>query len=354
MTLAVCAACRLWFYAASDHLDHIPAPAIPQRYIQLEQVLIRDATKKPKIVLMGNSLTRYGLLEDQIAQAAGLQSGEVVNLAIEASRAWDARVLMTRNPEFFEDVQIVTYNIELYQILQPFVDERLPYFYRFSTPWEKLKADRLEDRAKLMLDWLWPYHSERRSLVAWWLGWQGDPDYVKAAGLRDAWKPKQMAKKLARKRSTQARRRERSDEVAPWDGRATSSHEVAISALHQQILKEFIAHWQQLGVRLLLIRTPHSDAYCKEYERNNCAHRDRQIRFDAMLEALCDKNTVYLHWERGSEIGLDYETDFMDDWHLTPKGAQKLTAVVIDAVQERRWLPLENVTSNDLQIVSTR
>src|SRR6476660_2782421 len=78
LTVALCAGVRLLLGVMSDRLDLIPAPATKTRLVSLEQNLIRKARASPKILLMGSSLTRYGLLEDRIAAAAGINTDETI------------------------------------------------------------------------------------------------------------------------------------------------------------------------------------------------------------------------------------------------------------------------------------
>ena len=365
LTLVVCLAFRLALLAVSDRLDHVPAPATDQRFLQLEQALIRGATTKPKIVLMGDSNIRYGLDEARIAAAAELRPGEVVNLGLEGGRAWDARVFLRRNPRFFDKVQLVILNVGLHQIRASSVAKRFAHFYRFSTLPEKLAADRLPDRAKLVADWIWPCYSERRNFVTWLLGLQGQSDCGNRPGhLRPAWEPRNMASLLALKKTARQSSGQVGDDPptgtsrdaqnrpagsrshtgfgrgSEAEGPGPAAEPPTVSHLHEEILTAFIEHWRQAGVRLLLIGTPNQTGYWEAHRRDSAAQACQE-QFKAMIDLVTGEQVAYLRGEAGSEIGLDDQADFLDDSHLTPGGAAKMTAAVVDALTERGWLPLE-------------
>jgi len=339
LTLVVCAAFRLTLYVASDRLDYIPAPAIYQRYIELEDHTIHRTETRPKIVLMGNSMARYGLLEEQIAKAAGLAPAEVANLSIEAGQPWDALLFLRRNPDFFSDVRLVIYNVGLSELQETSVKRRLSHFYRFSTLSEKLAADRWSDRALMTLDWVWPYHSDRRDLVTWGLGLCGESDYVRPEALRPAWEPSKMA-------TLQRRWLPRVSTVDPASLQvATIGHEPITarwpegsSHLHISLLEQLVDQWRQAGTKVLLVAMPGATVVHRTRYGSQVG-QTRLAQFDAAVSAMADGSVAYVRWRDGAEAGLDDTTDFMDECHLTPQGARKFTSLIVATLTDMHWLP---------------
>jgi hypothetical protein len=338
LTVAVCAGFRLGLFAASDRLDHIPSPAIFQRYVELEDELIRQADARPKIVLMGNSMARYGLLEDRIAAAAGLPNDEVVNMSIEAGRPWDALVFIRRNPDFFRDVRLVIYNVGLPELLESSIARRRDHYYRFSTLAEKLTADRWSDRALMTLDWLWPYHSDRRDLVTWMLGSRGQSDYVHREGLRPAWEPDKMARLQARWVPAVSAIADRSGRVVNVDpGSVSAEWPEGTSRFEVRVLDQLVSRWREAGANVLLLGMPGATVvYQRRY--GSLDGQTRLAQFDAALEAMTDENVAYVAWRAGVEAGLDDASDFMDECHMTRAGARKFTGVVIERLAAIGWL----------------
>ncbi len=338
LTLAVCAAFRLALYAASDRLDRIPSPAIFQRYVELEDQVIRRAETRPKIVLMGNSMARYGLMEDQIATAAGLAPDEVVNLSIEAGQPWDALVFARRNPDFFSDVRLVVYNVGLSELQERSVKRRLDHFYRFSTLREKLTVDRWSDRALMTLDWIWPYHSDRRDLVTWGLGLRGESDHVRPEAPRPAWEPARMATLQSRWLPVvSAADTDSLPRVAVDPEAIAAEWPEGTSRFQTRMLEELVRQWHQAGARVLLLGMPGATIV----HQARYGHRAGQTclaQFDAAISAMTGSDVAYVHWRHGTEAGLNDAADFMDECHLTPQGARKLTDAVIARLSALGWL----------------
>lgn len=339
LTLVFCAGFRAVLYAASDRLDRIPAPAIFQRYIELEDQIISRAKTRPKIVLMGNSMARYGLLEDQIAAAAGMAPAEVANLGIEAGQPWDALFFWRRNPEFFSDVRLVVYNVGFSELQERSVRRRLGHFYRFSTLPEKLTVDRWSDRMLMTLDWVWPYHSDRRDLVTWGLGLCGESDYLRPEAMRPAWEPSKMTTLRARWLPRLESAKPPSAPGASVDPEWTPAEwPEGTSQCQVNLLTRLVDQWRHAGIKVLLVAMPGATVI----HRARFCNQDAQTRlaqFNAAMSAMAGGDVAYLCWRDGAEAGLDDAADFMDECHLTPQGARKFTSLIVSRLTAMDWLP---------------
>lgn len=339
LAVAVCALFRVGLYVASDRLDHIPSPAIFPRYAELEDELIRSAPVRPKIVLMGNSMARYGLMEDRIAAAAGLETSEVVNLSIEGGLPWDTAVFIRRNPEFFRDAQLVIYNLGLSELQERQVVRRKAHYYRFSTLSEKMLADQWSDRVLMLFDWVWPYSSERRDLVTWALGFRGQSDHVVPEGLRPAWDPEKMAKLRSKWMPAVSALRAVSAESTSIDPSAISADwPEGTSRFQIYVLNELVGRWRQQGTRVLLLGMPSATAIYR-VRHANVLSQTRLAQFDAAVASMQSEHVAYARWRSGSDVGLSDTDDFMDECHLTPAGAQKFTDLVVATLNNLNWMP---------------
>jgi len=197
---------------------------------------------------MGNSLMRYGLLEEQLAEAAGLEPDEVLNLGLSSGRPWEAMLFLRRNPQLSRDVQLVVYNVGRHQIERVNAIKHVGRFYRYSTLGEKLAADGWDNRAKLLLDAAWPFVSERRRLATWLVGLTGsslDDFGFNSEPIRPAWEADFLP--------IWAVQQARFARTPPPD---SFVHDFALSPQHEQVLRDFVAYWRDRGVKLLLIRPP--------------------------------------------------------------------------------------------------
>jgi hypothetical protein len=331
LTLAICLAFRALLLAGAKALEHIPAPAMNMRYEYLERVHVRGAEPSPRILLMGNSLMRYGLLEEHLAAAAGLEPDEVLNLGVASGRPWEAMLFLRRNFHLTRDVQLVVYNVGRHQIERANAIKHIDRFYRYSTLGEKLAADGWNNRARLLLDYAWPFISERRRLTTWLVGLtgRGQDDFgFDLEPFRPAWEEDFMPV-WDRQKAKFARK-------PPPD---SFVHDFALSAQHEQVLRDFVDYWRDRGVKLLLIRTPVRRAWLSSMLAASQA-REHWLSFEESVKAMTGGDVAYCPWYTADQCGVDDPGDFLDDSHLTPEGARKLTAALVKALETRGLLPL--------------
>lgn len=331
LTLAICLAFRCLLFLGATRLQNIPAPAMNRRYEYLERVHIRTAKATPKILLMGNSLVRYGLLEEQLAKAAGLKPDEVLNLGLASGRPWEAMLFLRRNPDLTRNVQLVVYNVGRYQIEHANAIKHIDRFYRYGTLSEKLAADGWDNRAKLLLDQIWPCISERRRFATWLAGLtgNGENDFTfDSEPLRPAWEDDF--------RSAWERRKAKAD-IRP--SQADLAQDAPLSPQHEQILRDFVAYWRDREVPILLINTPSRKTWLNAMLSSPQA-RHRWLSFEDQIKAMTDGDVAYCPWYTANQCGVDDPDDFLDTSHLTPQGAHKLTMALIETLKSRGLLPL--------------
>lgn len=329
LAAGICVALRLLMAAAGDRLERIPAHCTNHRLMYLEQTLVRDNPTPPKVLMMGSSLMRYGLIEDQVAAAAGVRPAEVVNLALENGSAWDALVLLRRNPKLAASARLVIYAIHPGEINPGSRARWIDNFYQFSTLGEKVIADRWSDRTRLVLDWAWPYQSQRRDLVAWLAGLRGQTGYTDPDGLRPAWDTALFHRLKAR--SPLYERPPAPEDLAGID--------VRVSAQHLQHLREFIGFCRDHGIRLHFLTTPTRRVY-DQVVASTESLRAGMRQYEALLCSLGVQCSMFHKPPARLGIGLNDREDFLDYSHLTPGGARKLTRAVAADLLARGVLPL--------------
>ena len=330
LAVGICVALRLLMAAAGDRLEHIPAHCTNRRLMYLEQTLVRANPTPPKILLMGSSLMRYGLIEDQVAAAAGVRPAEVVNLALENGSAWDALVLLRRNPKLVASTRLIIYAIHPGEVNPGSRARWIDNFYQFSTLGEKVIADRWSDRLRLVLDWAWPYQSQRRDLVIWLTGLQGQTGYTDPNGLRPAWNTGLFQRLKARSPIYER-------PPAPAD---LAGIDVRVSRQHLRHLTDFIAFCRDRGIRLHFLTTPTRRVY-DQVVASTESLRAGLGQFESLLDSLGVQCSLFHKPPARLGIGLDESADFLDYCHLTPGGARKLTLAVAADLLARGVLPLQ-------------
>ena len=329
LAAGICLTLRLLMAAAGDQLERIPAHCTNRRLMYLEQTLVRANPTPPKVLLMGSSLMRYGLIEDQVAAAAGVPPGQVVNLALENGSAWDALVLLRRNPKLAASARLIIYAIHPGEINPGSRARWIDNYYQLSTLGEKLIADRWSDRLRLVLDWAWPYQSQRRDLVTWLAGLGGQTGYTDPDGLRPAWNPGLFQRLKARSPIYQR-------PPAPED---LAGIDVRVSGQHLRHLTDFIDFCRQRGIRLHLLTTPTRRVYDRVVASTDSL-RAGLSQFELLLDSLGVGASLFHKPPARLAIGLNDKEDFLDYCHLTPDGARKLTLAVAADLQARGILPL--------------
>lgn len=326
LAFVLCGALRIGMLAAGDRLDHIPAPSVHAQLIAREDRLIREAQVKPKVALMGDSIMLYGVDEDRLAELAGLPRGEVVNLGIESGRAWDALVLMRRNPDFFSDVRLVIFNVTLSQVTITSAAKRFAHFRRFSTLEERWRADFTTDRASLVVDWAWPCFSERRDLATWLVHAAGDEPAIQES-LRPAWVPANMQKLLARRQAAA------SDE--PLED-AVKFDRIAVSRLHRDLLGQFVECWRDRGVPVLLVYIPVAPSGLPRAAR--AADHPDFISVQQFLQSFVGEDVAVANWLFDTSLGFNDGADYLDEGHMTPSGAAKMSCILAEQLDRLGWL----------------
>ena len=326
LTLAICGLCRLGITVASDWLDGIPASVTNKWYADVEHVLVQQSKTPPKILLMGNSLTRYGLCSDQMADAFGLERNEIANLAIPSGNVWQALVLLRRNPDRLADVEMIFFGVDPGQIHAGARARHIDHYYQFSTLREKCTVDRYGDRCRLVVDWVWPYRSQRRDVVTWLRGLHGEFPEGLVEPFDVAWLPENMAKMKARRQEFMSPPSKVAGVAGPLSGQ------------YQKHFHEFVSICRDRGIRLVFVGSALRDSYLAAV----AADPELRAGFDRFERFFDGLGAEFLDYHRISSherLGLNSPEDFLDLCHMTPSGARKLTAAVVNDCLRQGLLP---------------
>jgi hypothetical protein len=336
LTVVLCLMLRGLMAAGANRLDGIPAHCTNTRLMYIEQTLIRDNRTPPLIALMGNSLMRYGLLEKQVAAAAGVRPEEVINLGVENGSAWGALVLMRRNPQLAASLRLIIYAIQPAEIDRGSRTRWIDSFYQNSTLADRWMEDGWSDRAKLLLDWGWPFHSQRRDLTTWLAGIRGDIGYSDPSGLKPAWHSPLFDRLRARSSKY---------EQSP-DPITIANITGPLSRRHIGHLNDLIALCREHGIRVHFITTPTRNVY------DHVINGDRSlsnglVRFECFLDDLGVPSSRMHKSPLRDRICLDEHADFLDYCHLAPEGASKLTQAVTTDLLAQGVLPVSETRIPD-------
>ncbi len=341
LTVVLCVALRLLMAWQADRLDRIPSHCSNKRMMCLERKLVRENPVGPRIALMGNSLMRYGLVEDQVALAANVSPPEVVNLGLENGSAWDALTLLRRNPRLTERLQLVLYAIQPSEISLGSRDRWIDFFYQHSTLAERLSADRASDRAKLAVDWVWPFRSQRRDLPGWLLGLAGQSSDPTSEPLKPAWESPLLEQLKAR-----ASRYEQPPRPAGVIGVAGT-----VSRRHTRHLHDLVTFCEKRDIAFCLVTTPTRRVYDRVVA-TDVSLSAGQARFERLLDDLAVPVVRAHTGPLRDRIGLDECADFLDYCHLTPEGARKFTNTITASLTTQRLLPLSEQSAAVREVTS--
>lgn len=143
LTLEVGVFRQRWFWAA------VPRSDAGIYYVLEDQ--IRHSHAKPKVILFGDSRMRSGVDARLLEQELGLERGEVLNLALTAGTAWDAKLFLRRNPGLRDSVRLIIFQPSDWQF-----NENFPPINRvkhFATLKERLEYQNFSTASELVAGW---------------------------------------------------------------------------------------------------------------------------------------------------------------------------------------------------------
>ena len=276
-------------------------------FLSQEEVLRRDPVP-PRIIILGNSRSKCGLLSLEMEHLLGLPHGAVLNLSIESGDHYDNYMFQKRNRQQMKSARLLIYAVDAYEWNTNFpLSERFPHFAGLS---DRLYLEpsvpslfgwffRTEEKAAL-------YHAIFRRIKGRLVG---ASRLASQAGVDDP--PANQPKSSTPDRTVEGR-------VSFW------YKDFRLSPKRQALLQQVVATAREDEQQVVIVQLPFRDEYMQEVFR---AHASE---YDAYQQSIRSLDGVHIHlFETASACGLE-PTDFQDWDHLDTNGAGKFTRVWCD------------------------
>lgn len=308
--LAVLLVARVVLGVGSDFFGRFRGAADDHHLRAAERQLTRRPA--PRVVLFGSSRLKNLVRESDLAERLGLPVSAVANGAIDGGNPWDVLALLRRNPRLFDGAELFIHDIQFWQLNASFRRGiPRPSFYRYATLGERWAVRDLSARCLLVADWVWPFVSERRTLVDWVRGPRASvPRPVPVYSDRPhRWDPVPMASKHA------------GDFV--FDQVAAGYWRSLVGELRRRHIPQVVLH------------LPARSAYVSWLRRHAAPAYADYLGFARSLEG---PGVRLLVWDLPAEAGLS-DLDFHDYGHATRAGARRFAAVLGRALSSLDLVP---------------
>jgi hypothetical protein len=276
-------------------------------FLAQEEVLRRDLVP-PRIIILGNSRTKGGLLSQEMERVLGLPDGSVLNLSIESGDHYDNYMFQKRNRQQMKSARLLIYGVDAYEWNANFpLSERFHHFAGFT---DRLNLEpsvpslfgwffRTEEKAAL-------YHAIFRRIKGRLVG---ASRLASQKGVDDP--PVNQPKSPA--------------PLSPVGGRVSFWYkDFRLSPKRQALLQRVVATAREDGQQVVIVQLPFRDEYMDEVFRSHASDYDA---YQQSIHSLDGAHTQL--FETASACGLE-STDFKDWDHLDASGAEKFTRVWCD------------------------
>ena len=126
-------------------------------FLSQEEALRRDPVP-PRIIILGNSRSKCGLLSQEMERRLGLPNGAVLNLSIESGDHYDNYVFQKRNRQQMKSARLLIYGVDAYEWNADFpLSERFHHFAGF--------ADRLSLEPSVPSLFGWFFRTEEKAAL---------------------------------------------------------------------------------------------------------------------------------------------------------------------------------------------
>jgi hypothetical protein len=271
-------------------------------FLAQEEVLRRDPLP-PRIIILGNSRSKCGLLSQEMEHLLGLPNGAVLNLSIESGDHYDNYMFQKRNRQLMKSARLLIYAVDVYEWNANFpLSER---FHHFAGLTDRLNLEpsvpslfgwffRTEEKAAL-------YQAIFRRIEGWILGAPRLTSQVEAAD-HPGNQPKSPAP------------------LGPVDGRVSFWYKnFRLSPKRQALLQQVVGAAREDGQQVVIVQLPFRDEYMDE------VFRARASDYNAYQQSIRKLDGVDIRlFETASACGLE-PADFQDWDHLDTIGAEKFT-----------------------------
>jgi hypothetical protein len=273
-------------------------------FLAQEEVLHRDPVP-PRIIILGNSRSKCGLLSQEMERVLRLPSGSVLNLSIESGDHYDNYMFQRRNREQMKSARLLIYGVDAYEWNASFpLSERFHHFAGF--------ADRvnLEPSVPSLFGWFFRteeksalYHAIFRRIKGRLVGGSRLATQVRV----DDPPGNQSASPSA---------------LGPVEGRVSFWYkQFRLSPKRQALLQQVVATAHEDGQQVVIVQLPFRDEYMHEVFRS---HASDYNAYEQSIRSL-DGVDIRL-FEAASDSGLN-PSDFQDWDHLNSAGAETFTQV---------------------------
>jgi hypothetical protein len=271
-------------------------------FLAQEEVLRHDPVP-PRIIILGNSRSKSGLLSQEMEHVLGLPNGAVLNLSIESGDHYDNYIFQRRNRQEMKPGRLLIYGVDAYEWNASF-----PFSERFAHFAGLADRLRLDPSAESLFGWFFRteqksalYHAIFRRIKARLI--PASPATARADA-NDSWDLPPAAP----------------TSLGPVEGRVSFWYKnFKLSPARDALLQQTARTAREDGQQVVILQLPFRDEYMREVLHTHAAD------YDAYKQCLFSVEAAQVAlFETASACGLA-PSDFQDWDHLDTAGAMKFT-----------------------------
>ena len=309
MALGLCICVRLVVWLVPDSIQRFHGGVNDRDFLAAEYNL-RSTQPHLVVAVMGSSVLYEGVSASLLASELGLEPEGVASGAFRGGTAYDAVLMLRRDPGLFGQLHLLIIDAQLWQFNDRSWEFRSPHSYRYASLRDRMGIYEFGYRAVAVADWFWPFVSERRQLRQWLAGHKSVGPLLPP------------------------RRRQPNADFAPATQARRQSERFHFSVAMATAWHELLAFTEQRGVNVLLVQPPKRAAYQDWIDKNATAAYRQYLSFVHSL----DGPGVAVHtWERPDEIGLS-DDSFYDYGHMSEDGAARFTRFLATMIRREGLL----------------
>lgn len=266
-------------------------------FLSKEQAL-RNNPVAPRIIILGNSRSKAGLIPREMERILGLPEGSVLNLSLASGDHYDNNLFQKRNRQWMKPAPMVVYAVDAFQW-----NDNLPLSDRFDHFAGLADRLHLQPNAQTLFGWI--FRTE-----------------VKTAFYRGMFRriQKSVKAKISGETSLPDDTAVTPAPLGPVQDRITFWYkQFKLSPTRQALVEATIRTAQEDRQQVVVLQLPFRDEYMRELRRSHGTD------YDAYLQSVRSLGEVHLAiFERASDCGLS-PSDFGDWDHLNDAGSARFT-----------------------------
>jgi hypothetical protein len=270
---------------------------------------VREREGKSRVLIMGSSRMRDGVVPAVLAQELRLSEEQVTNVSYAAGTVYDLLLMLRRKPSVMDGVEVVIVDAEPWSLNDLTALSRRTHFLRYATLTERFayRTGNMRDTVEAVGSFVWPYLVDRRSLMQW----LGGPA---AHGVRPA-----------------PRYGERPAQYSPLAAAQEHMSEFSFSNRMAEMWQEAAAALNRRGVRMLVVQPPANTIYITWIKQHQGG---AYLRYRTFIQGLSAPGVLVRLYEMPSELGMQDDV-FADYGHFTREGAERFSRHLAGLV--RHW-----------------